>query len=134
MVVRSQAEPGNEIRESQTVSIANRRILPGFRLSLNFTLVYLTFLVLVPLAACFLKASSLSWDQFRAAVWTERAQAAYLLTFGASFAAALADTVLGLLIAWVLVRYEFPLKKIFDSLIDLPFALPTAVAGLVYSQ
>jgi sulfate transport system permease protein len=116
------------------VSIADRRILPGFRLSLNFTLVYLAFLVLVPLAGCFLKASSLTWDQFRAAVWTDRAQAAYLLTFGASFTAALADTVLGLLIAWVLVRYEFPLKKIFDSLIDLPFALPTAVAGLVYSQ
>jgi sulfate transport system permease protein len=103
-------------------------------LSLSFTLVYLTFLVLVPLAACFMKASSLTWDQFRSAVWTERAQAAYLLTFGASIAAALADTLLGLLIAWVLVRYEFPLKKIFDSLIDLPFALPTAVAGLVYGQ
>jgi sulfate transport system permease protein len=116
------------------VSIANRRILPAFRLSLSFTLVYLTLVVLVPLGACFLKASSLTWDQFRVAVWTERAQAAYLLPFGASFAAALADTVLGLLIAWVLVRYEFPLKKIFDSLIDLPFALPTAVAGLVYGQ
>jgi len=116
------------------MSIASRRILPGFQLSLSFTLVYLTFLVLVPLAACFMKASSLTWDQFRSAVWTERAQAAYLLTFGASIAAALADTLLGLLIAWVLVRYEFPLKKIFDSLIDLPFALPTAVAGLVYGQ
>lgn len=116
------------------MSAANRRILPGFRLSVSFTLLYLGILVLIPLAACFWKASSLSWDQFRAAVWTPRAQAAYLLTFGASFAAALADTLLGLLIAWVLVRYEFPCKRLFDSLIDLPFALPTAVAGLVYSS
>lgn len=112
----------------------NRRVLPGFRISLSFTLAYLTFLVAVPLAACFLKASSLSAAQFWAAVWTERARAAYLLTFGASFAAALIDVVLGLLIAWVLVRYEFPCKRLFDSLIDLPFALPTAVAGLVYSS
>ena len=116
------------------MNVANRRILPGFRLSLSFTLVYLTLLVLVPLAACFWKASSLTTEQFRAAVWTERAQAAYLLTFGASLAAALADTCIGLLIAWVLVRYEFPFKKLFDSLIDLPFALPTAVAGLVYGN
>ena len=116
------------------MNVANRRVLPGFRLSLSFTLVYLTLLVLVPLAACFWKASSLTTEQFRAAVWTERAQAAYLLTFGASLAAALADTCIGLLIAWVLVRYEFPFKKLFDSLIDLPFALPTAVAGLVYGN
>jgi sulfate transport system permease protein len=122
------------IFERAFVSVANRRVLPGFRLSLSFTLMYLTLLVLVPLAACFWKASSLSLDQFRTAVWTERAQAAYLLTFGASVAAALADTFCGLLIAWVLVRYEFPFKKILDSLIDLPFALPTAVAGLVYGN
>jgi sulfate transport system permease protein len=119
---------------SGLVSVSNRRILPGFRLSLSFTLLYLTILVLIPLGACFYKASSLSLSQFQAAVWTQRAQAAYLLTFGASFAAALADTVFGLLIAWVLVRYDFPLKRFFDSLIDLPFALPTAVAGLVYSN
>jgi len=116
------------------VSVANRRILPGFRSSLSFTLVYLTLLVLVPLVACFLKASSLSLEEFWRAVWTERARAAYLLTFGASVAAAFADTVCGLLIAWVLVRYEFPFKKVLDSLIDLPFALPTAVAGLVYGN
>ena len=116
------------------MSVANRRILPGFRSSLSFTLVYLTLLVLVPLVACFLKASSLSLEEFWRAVWTERARAAYLLTFGASVAAAFADTVCGLLIAWVLVRYEFPFKKVLDSLIDLPFALPTAVAGLVYGN
>jgi sulfate transport system permease protein len=116
------------------MSHANRRILPGFKLSLSYTLVYLGVLVLIPLAACFAKASTLTWTQFWSAVWTERAQAAYRLTFGASLAAALIDVVLGLLLAWVLVRYEFPGKRFFDSLIDLPFALPTAVAGLVYSQ
>jgi sulfate transport system permease protein len=112
----------------------NRSILPGFSLSLGYTLFYLSLLVLIPLAACFLKAASLSFDQFWAAVWTERARAAYLVTFAASLAAAAINGVLGLLLAWVLVRYEFPLKRLFDALVDLPFALPTAVAGLVYSS
>ena len=89
------------------MNVANRRILPGFRLSLSFTFVYLALLVLVPLAACFWKASSLPMEQFRAAVWTERAQAAYLLTFGASLAAALADTCIGLLIAWCWCAMSF---------------------------
>jgi sulfate transport system permease protein len=97
-------------------------------------MLYLSLLVFIPLAACFLKASSLTFDQFWAAVWTERAQAAYALTFGVSFVAAGINVFLGLLIAWVLVRYSFPFKRLFDSLIDLPFALPTAVAGLVYSN
>ncbi len=113
---------------------ASSRILPGFRLSISFTLVYLSVLVIIPLGACVVTAMQLSWDQFRAAVWTERARAAYALTFGAAFIAALISAVLGLLIAWVLVRYEFPGKRIFDSLVDLPFALPTAVAGLVFSN
>jgi sulfate transport system permease protein len=112
----------------------NARVLPGFRLSLSYTLIYLSALVLIPLGACFLKASSLPWDQFRAAVWTERARAAYTLTFGASATAAALNVLLGLLVAWVLVRYEFPFKRFFDALVDLPFALPTAVAGLVYSN
>src|SRR5437588_1927924 len=112
----------------------HRRVLPGFSLSLGYTVFYLTLLVLIPLGACFLKASSLSVDAFWAAVWTERARAAYRLTFGASLAAAALNAVLGLLIAWVLVRYTFPLKRLFDALIDLPFALPTAVAGLVYAS
>jgi sulfate transport system permease protein len=116
------------------MSNVNRRVLPGFRLSLGYTLFYLTALVLVPLGACFVKAASLSPHTFWAAVWTERARAAYRLTFGASLAAAGLNLLIGLLIAWVLARYEFPLKKVFDSLIDLPFALPTAVAGLVYSS
>jgi sulfate/thiosulfate transport system permease protein len=113
---------------------AEHRVLPGFRLSVSYTLMYLTVLVAVPLAACLAKVSSLTPSQFVAAVWTERARAAYLLTFGVSLAAAVINVVLGLLLAWILVRYEFPFKRIFDSLIDLPFALPTAVAGLVYAN
>ncbi len=113
---------------------ANPRILPGYRLSISFTLLYLSVLVIIPLGACVVTATQLSWDQFRAAVWTERARAAYALTFGASFLAACISAILGLLIAWVLVRYEFPGKRAFDALVDLPFALPTAVAGLVFSN
>jgi sulfate transport system permease protein len=113
---------------------ANPRVLPGYRLSLSFALLYLSVLVLIPLGACVVAASGLTWEQFRATVWTERARAAYALTFGASFVAAIISSVLGLLIAWVLVRYEFPAKRFFDSLVDLPFALPTAVAGLVFSN
>src|SRR5262245_52265989 len=111
----------------------NRRVLPGFRLSLGYTIFYLSLLVLIPLTALFFKASTLSFDEFWATVWTERARAAYALTFGASLLAATINIFLGVLIAWVLVRYDFPFKRLFDSLIDLPFALPTAVAGLVYS-
>jgi sulfate transport system permease protein len=113
---------------------ASTRVLPGYGLSLSFTLLYLSVLVLLPLGACVVTAMGLSWDQFRAAVWTERARAAYALTFGASLAAAVISSILGLLIAWVLVRYQFPGKRLFDSLVDLPFALPTAVAGLVFSN
>jgi sulfate transport system permease protein len=115
------------------MSTVNRRILPGFSLSLGYAVFYLCALVLIPLAACFLKAASLSWPEFRAAVWNEEARSAYALTFGASFAAAAVNAALGLLVAWVLVRYRFPGRRLFDALIDLPFALPTAVAGLVYS-
>lgn len=113
---------------------ASPRVLPGFTLSLSFTLAYLSVLLVIPLVACLVKASSLTLDQFVAAVWTERTRAAYLLTFGVATASAALDVVLGFLIAWVLARYEFPAKRIVDSLIDLPFALPTAVAGLVYSS
>ena len=112
----------------------DRKVLPGLTLSLGYTIFYLSLLVLVPIAACFLKASSLTFEEFWAAVWTDRARAAYLLTFGAAFVAAVANAVLGLLLAWVLVRYTFPGKRIVDSLIDLPLALPTAVGGLVYAS
>jgi len=116
------------------MSNVNQRVLPGFRFGLSYVLAYLCVLVLIPLAACFLKAMSLTPAQFWAAVWTPRAIAAYKFTVGASFIAAVANIVLGMLLAWVLARYEFPLKRLFDSLVDLPFALPTAVAGLVYSS
>src|SRR5262245_39052443 len=112
----------------------NRKVLPGFYLTLGYTVFYLSILVLLPIMACFHKASSLSFQQFWDAVWTERARAAYALTFGAAFVAAIVNTVLGLLLAWVLVRYSFPGKKIVDSLVDLPLALPTAVGGLVYAS
>ncbi len=112
----------------------NRRVLPGFSLSLGYTVFYLSVLVLLPIAACFAKASSLSLDAFWGAVWTARARSAYLLTFGASFVAAFSNLFLGGLIAWVLVRYKFPGKRIVDSIVDLPLALPTAVGGLVYSS
>jgi sulfate transport system permease protein len=111
-----------------------RRVLPGLPLSLSYTILNLGFLVLVPLAACFAKAATLSPAQFAAAVWTERARAAYALTFGASLVAAAVNVLLGLLVAWVLARYNFPLRRLVDALVDLPLALPTAVAGLVYSS
>ena len=111
----------------------NRRVLPGFGLSLGYTMIYMSLLVLIPLTACFIKASALGLDEFIAAVWTERARAAYGLTLGASLVAALVNLPFGIIIAWVLVRYQFPGSRLFDAIIDLPFALPTAVAGLVYS-
>jgi len=112
----------------------NRRVLPGFSLSLGYTVFYLSVLVLIPIAACFFKAGTLSFQEFWHAVWTERARAAYMLTFGAAFIAAVVNVVLGILLAWVLVRYQFPGKRLVDSLVDLPMALPTAVGGLVYSS
>jgi sulfate/thiosulfate transport system permease protein len=112
----------------------NRRVLPGFSLSLGYTVFYLSVLVLLPILACFLRAGTLSAADFWHAVWTERTRAAYSLTFGAAFAAAVIDSLLGALIAWVLVRYKFPGKRLVDSLVDLPLALPTAVGGLVYAS
>ncbi|MGL4554274.1 MAG: sulfate ABC transporter permease subunit CysT [Gemmataceae bacterium] len=111
----------------------NRRVLPGFGLSLGVTLTYLTVLVLVPLAACYLKAAELGFSEFVAAAWSPRARGAYALTFGVSLASSAVNVVLGLVVAWTLVRYEFPFKRWVDALVDVPLALPTAVAGLVYS-
>ncbi|HEX7235277.1 MAG TPA: sulfate ABC transporter permease subunit CysT [Nitrosospira sp.] len=105
-------------------------VLPGFNLSLGFTLLYLSLIVLIPLSAAFIRTAALTWPEFWAAVTTPRVLASYRLTFGASFAAALVNAVFGLLVAWVLVRYRFPGKKLVDALVDLPFALPTAVAGI----
>lgn len=105
-------------------------VLPGFNLALGFTLLYLSLIVLIPLSATFIRASALSWPEFWSIVTTPRVLASYRLTFGASFAAALVNAVFGLLVAWVLVRYRFPGKKLVDATVDLPFALPTAVAGI----
>ena len=107
-----------------------RRVLPGFNLTLGYTLLYLCLIVLIPLCALVLKTFTLSWDQFWVAVTSPRVLASYRLTFGASFIAACVNVVFGLLLAWVLVRYSFPGKRIVDALVDLPFALPTAVAGI----
>ena len=113
---------------------SSRTILPGFGLSLGFTLAYLGLIVLVPLSAAFLKAAGMSWHDFVAAVASPRVIAAYRLSFGASLAAAFVNMVFGLVVAWVLVRYSFPGKRIVDALVDLPFALPTAVAGIALTS
>ncbi len=105
-------------------------VLPGFDLALGFALFYLGLIVLVPLSAAFLKTFTLTWSQFLEATTTPRVLASYRRTFGASFLAALVNAVFGLITAWVLVRYEFPFKRLVDALVDLPFALPTAVAGI----
>nr|WP_082616380.1 sulfate ABC transporter permease subunit CysT [Massilia sp. Root418] len=106
------------------------RVMPGFKLSLGFTIFYLSLIVLIPLSAVFLKTFTMTWDQFWTAVTSERVMASYRLTFGASLIGALINAVFGFIVAWVLVRYQFPGKRIIDALVDLPFALPTAVAGI----
>ena len=105
-------------------------VLPGFDLALGFTLLYLSFIVLVPLSAAFLKTFTMTWPAFWDAVTAPRVVASYRLTFGASFAAAFVNAVFGLVVCWVLVRYDFPARRFVDALVDLPFALPTAVAGI----
>lgn len=108
----------------------SRRVLPGFHVTLGFSVLYLSLIVLIPLSALVIKTVGMSWDQFWVAVTSPRVMASYRLTFGASLIAALVNLVFGLLVAWVLVRYKFPGKRIIDALVDLPFALPTAVAGI----
>ncbi len=107
-----------------------RRIIPGFGLSLGYTLVYLSLIVLIPLSATFLKSAQLGWSGFWSVLAEPRVVASLELSFGAAFLAALINLVFGLIVAWVLVRYEFPLRRLVDGLVDLPFALPTAVAGI----
>ncbi|WP_047541700.1 sulfate ABC transporter permease subunit CysT [Methylotenera versatilis] len=107
-----------------------KNVLPGFNLSLGFTIFYLSLIVLIPLSAAFIKTTDLSLSEFWTIVTAPRVVASYQLTFGASLLGALINAVFGLLTAWVLVRYTFPGKKIIDALVDLPFALPTAVAGI----
>jgi sulfate/thiosulfate transport system permease protein len=108
----------------------HKNVLPGFNLSLGYTIFYLSLIVLIPLSAAFIKTTELSLHEFWSVVTAPRVLASYRLTFGASLIAALINGVFGLLTAWVLVRYRFPGKKIIDALVDLPFALPTAVAGI----
>ncbi|MFM7849584.1 MAG: sulfate ABC transporter permease subunit CysT [Rubrivivax sp.] len=124
--------PGRARRRSGLFAglLTRHSVLPGFDLALGFALLYLSLLVLVPLSAAFLKAFTLTWAQFLEATTTPRVLASYRLTFGASFLAALLNAVFGLITAWVLVRYEFPCKRLVDALVDLPFAMPTAVAGI----
>ena len=108
----------------------SRRVLPGFGITMGYTILYLGIIVLIPLSALILKAFSLSWPQFWEAVTAPRVMASYRLTFGASLIAAIVNAIFGLLLAWVLVRCPFPGRKLVDALVDLPFALPTAVAGI----
>jgi len=108
----------------------SQRVLPGFSLSLGFTVLYLSLIVLIPLSALVFNTLAMTWDAFWSTVTSPRVLAAYRLSFGASLAAALVNAVFGTILAWVLVRYEFPFRRLLDAFVDLPFALPTAVAGI----
>jgi sulfate transport system permease protein len=107
-----------------------RRILPGFGLTMGITVTYLTLLVLIPLSAVFIRSSGMGWEAFWSAITGRQVVASYKVTFGISFLAAATNAVFGFLVAWVLTRYRFPGRRILDALVDLPFALPTAVAGI----
>ncbi len=113
-----------------TIRLRQPSVLPGFGLTLGFAIGYLSLIVLIPLAMAFSRAFDLSWDQFWHAVTAPRVIASYQLTFGAAFLAAAFNAVFGLIVAWVLVRYRFPGQRLVDAMVDLPFALPTAVAGI----
>ena len=108
----------------------NKRVLPGFGLSLGFTLAYLSLIVLIPLAAVFIRTTTLTFEEYWSVVTAPRVMASYQLSFGTSLLAAAINLVFGLILAWVLVRYTFPGRRFVDAMIDLPFALPTAVAGI----
>ncbi len=110
--------------------VSRRSVLPGFGLSLGFTLVYLSLIVLIPLSAAFIKTAGMSWADFVTTVSAPRVVASYKITFGISLLAALVNAFFGGIVAWVLVRYTFPGRRMVDALVDLPFALPTAVAGI----
>jgi sulfate transport system permease protein len=120
--------PAHEPR--QAFFFRKHSVLPGFSLALGYSVIYLALIVLIPLAAIFLKSSALGWEGFWNVVTHPRVLASFKLSFGASLIAAAINVVFGLIFAWVLVRYRFPGKRLIDALIDLPFALPTAVAGI----
>ncbi|MGE7843411.1 sulfate ABC transporter permease subunit CysT [Lysinibacillus sp. NPDC093712] len=119
---------------SLTVKKKPARVIPGFHLSLGYTMLYVSLLVLLPLAMIFIQTMSLSWAEFVTIITDPRAVASYKLSFGTALAAGLLNVVFGTIIAWVLVRYHFPFKRIIDGLVDLPFALPTAVAGIALTS
>lgn len=114
--------------------LKQRSILPGFGLSMGFAITYLSLIVLIPLSAVLFKTMGMTWGDFWATVTDDRVVASYKLSIGASLAGALINCVFGFIVAWVLVRYTFPGKRIIDALVDLPFALPTAVAGIALTQ
>lgn len=111
-----------------------KSVLPGFGPALGYAVFYLSVIVLIPLSALFFKTATLTWSEFLSAVGAPRVLASYRVTFGAAFLAAAVNGVFGVLVAWVLVRYRFPGRKLFDALVDLPFALPTAVAGITLAS
>lgn len=115
-------------------SVAAGRVMPGFHLSLGFTVLYLSLIVLIPLSAVILNTLAMSWEAFWLAVTSKRVMASYSLSFGSSLIAASVNLVFGTILAWVLVRYHFPGKRLLDALVDLPFALPTAVAGIALTS
>jgi len=133
-------EPAGDLRAGPLHTVRNQLrfkragILPGFGISLGFAVSYLSLIVLIPLSAIFLKAATMHWARFVETVTSPRVMASYRLTFGASFLGAAIDSVFGFIIAWVLARYSFPGKRIADALVDLPFALPTAVAGIALTS
>lgn len=133
-VTRGHTSRGPRIGEVHSAVAArvrsNRPVLPAFGLSLGYTLLYLGLIVLIPLSAAFIKTAQLTWPAFVEIVTAPRVMASYRLTFGAALGAALINLAFGFIVAWVLVRYPFPGKRLMDALIDLPFALPTAVAGI----
>ncbi|MCC6207875.1 MAG: sulfate ABC transporter permease subunit CysT [Gammaproteobacteria bacterium] len=113
-----------------TLALRRRSVIPGFGITIGFTLLYLSLIILIPLSATFIKSTQLGWGGFWTTVTAPRVVASYKLSFGASFLAAAINLVFGMLVAWVLVRYRFPGRRLIDALVDLPFALPTAVAGI----
>lgn len=114
-------------------SIKQRSIIPGFGITIGFTVLYLLLIVVIPLSGLFIKTATMNWHVFLHTVAAPRVMAAYRISFGISFIAALVNVVFGFVVAWVLVRYRMPGKRLFDAMIDLPFALPTAIAGIALS-
>jgi sulfate/thiosulfate transport system permease protein len=114
--------------------VKRNRVLPGFGLTIGWTMIYLSLVVILPLSTILIKTTALSWTEFCADVFAPRTIAAYKLSFGTSLAGALVDSIFGFIVAWTLVRYEFPLRRLVDVMVDLPFALPTSVAGITLTS